>query len=89
MARAGREEKAASGQKCQFRGSSHVRKPNEIGGKRPLLPPIAAVTRQAYGRVMTIVQWVLLYLKHYHFAKEGGKRGGQLDNFRAFVGLGT
>jgi len=42
-----------------------------MGEERPLLPRIAALTRQACGWVMAIVQWVVLYLKDYHFAKGG------------------
>jgi hypothetical protein len=41
-----------------------------MGEEWPLLTPIAALTRQACGWVMAIVQWALLYLKDYHFAEE-------------------
>lgn len=44
-----------------------------MGGERPLLPRNAALTRQAYGWVMAIVQWAFLYLKDYHFV--GGQAG--------------
>jgi hypothetical protein len=39
-----------------------------MGEERLLLPRIAAVTRQAFGWVVAIVQWLLLCLKDYHFA---------------------
>jgi hypothetical protein len=59
-----------------------------MGGERPLLPRIKALTRQAYGQLRAIVQWAVLHLKYYYLGRWPSRVGAVGLTFYGSKGLG-